>query len=344
MKKLQKVLGIILALTMVTALMGCGSKPAEKSEEATTEAAATEEAGTEAAATEEATTEEAGADAGDIVIGVSWQDLKNEYIKGLADAAEAYASENAINLISNDGAGDTETQLSQIETFISQGVDAIIFNPYDADGGIPAAAKAKEAGIPIILVCTVLSDMSNVTSFVGSNDVTAGEMEAQLIVDMIGEKGNVVILRGPNGHSAEVNRSEGIFNVLDQYPDVNVVFDQTANWDRSEAMALLENWIQTGTEINGVISENDEMAVGAFNALVAAGKDDIPVVGIDGIADAYRSISEGGMTATYLQDNVAQAQTSIDVAIKAAKGETVEELYDIPFTLVNIDNVEEFIK
>ena len=340
---MKKVLAIALTLTMVTALFGCGtSAPAET----TTQEEGAQEATTQEEGTEEATTQEEGTEvaAGDVVIGASWQDLKNEYIKGLADSAESYAKENGINLISNDGAGDTETQLSQIETFISQGVDAIIFNPYDSDGGVPAAQKARDAGIPVILVCSVLSDMSSVDTFVGSNDVTAGEMEAKLIAETIGGKGNVVILRGPNGHSAEVNRSEGIFNVLEEYPDIEVVFDQTANWDRAEAMGLMENWIQTGTEIHGVISENDEMAVGAYNALAAANKGDIPVVGIDGIADAYRSISEGGMIATFLQDNVAQAETAVDVAIKAANGETIDELYDIPFTLVDKDNVADFMK
>ena len=322
---MKKTLAILLALMMVLSLAACGAK-----------APAAETPATDAPATEAPADDE-------IVIGASWQDLKNEYIKNLADAAEAYCTAEGINLISNDGAGDPETQISQVETFITQGVDAIVLNPYDADGCIPAAAKAKEAGIPCILVCTVLSDMSNVTSFVGSNDTVAGEMEAQLIVDTLGGKGNVVILRGPNGHSAEINRTAGIFSVLENYPDVTVLYDQTANWDRAEAMSLVENWLQTGAEINGVISENDEMAVGAYNALEAAGLGDVPVVGIDGIADAYQSIADGKMLATYLQDAVGQAETAIQVAIKAAKGEAVEANYDIPFTLVNADNVADFI-
>ncbi len=329
MVKTKRVLAVILALILATSLAACGGTSA----------------GNTPASDEPApSTEASAADGGKIIIGASWQDLKNEYIKGLADAAESYCAANGIELISVDGAGKPETQISQIETFITQGVSAIILNPYDSDGCIPAAVKAKEAGIPCILVCSVLSDMSSVTSFVGSNDVNAGKMEAQLIADTIGGKGNVVILRGPNGHSAEVNRSEGILSVLQNYPDIKVVFDQTANWDRAEAMSLMENWLQTGTEINGVISENDEMAIGAFNALEAAGKADTPVVGIDGIADAYRSISEGGMLATYLQDSTAQAETAVQVAIKAANGETVDALYDIPFTLVNKDNVASFIK
>ncbi len=279
-----------------------------------------------------------------IVIGASWQDLKNEYIKGLADATESYCKEKGIKLLSVDGAGDPEKQISNVENFIAQKVDAIILNPYDSSGCVPAAAKAKDAGIPLILVCSVLTDMSDVTSFVGSNDETAGEMIAQKIVDVIGGKGNVVILRGPNGHSAEVNRSKGIFTVLGKNQNVKVVFDQTANWDRAQAMSLMENWIQTGTKIDGVISENDEMAVGAYNALAAAGLGDTPVIGIDGIADAYRSISEGGMIATYLQDNVAQAETAVDVALKAISGETVDSLYEVPFTLVDSTNVADFIK
>lgn len=325
MKTMKKFLATLMAIMMVLSLAACGGTTAETP-----------------AVDEPA--EAPAADAGnEIVIGATWQDLKNEYIKSLEDVAVAYCAELGVKLISNDGVGDPDTQISQVETFITQGVDAIILNPYDADGCIPAAVKAQEAGIPCIVICTSLSDMSSVTSFVGSNDVVAGQMEAQMIVDAIGGAGNVVILRGPNGISAEINRSEGIFNVLDELSDIEVVFDQTANWDRAEAMSLMENWLQTGTEINGVIAENDEMALGAYNALVAAGKGEIPVVGIDGIPDAYQSISEGGMLATYMQDNVSQSKTAVDVAIKAAKGEAVEVDYDVPFTLVNAENVADFM-
>lgn len=108
-------------------------------------------------------------------------------------------------------------------------------------------------------------------------------------------------------------------------------------------MGLMENWLQTGAEIDGVISENDEMAIGAYIALDAAGKGDVPVVGIDGIADAYQSIANGEMLATYLQDHVSQAQTAVDVAVKAANGEEVEDRYDIPFTLVDKNNVADYL-
>ena len=284
-------------------------------------------------------------DSNTITIGCTWQDLANEYIANLADAAEAYCEEKGYTYISSDGAGDANNQVSQVENYITQGVDAIILNPYDKDGCIPAAQKAKEAGIPCVVVCTQLSDLSSATAYVGSDDVNAGEIEMQMVADAIDGKGDIAVILGPTGISAQTDRSQGIQNILDKYPDIHVIYEEPANWDRAEAMALMENWLQTGKTINAVVAQNDEMAMGAYNAIAAAGKQgEIPVVGIDAIADALQSVKDGGLLCTVLQNYTSQAQTAVDVVVKAANGEQVDDWYDVPFELVTKDNIGDYLK
>ena len=340
----KKILMVVLAVLVVAMAFTACSAPADTSSD---EPAATEDAATEDAAADDAAAEDTAdaADAkadGDIVIGVTYQDLQNEYIKQLADVIEEYSAEKGISIVTADGEGDASNQISQVENFITQGVDAIILNPYDKDGCIPAAQKAAEAGIPCVGLCTQLSDLSILTSYVGSNDVQAGEIEMQQVADALDGKGNIVIIEGPMGISSQIQRYEGIENILKNYPDIKVLYTQTANWDRAEAMALMENWLQTGEQIDGVVAENDEMAMGAFNACKAAGLD-IPVVGIDGIPDALNSVKEGGMICSVLQNSTKQAQTAFDVALAAAKGEAVEDYYDVPFEPVTSENIDEYL-
>ncbi len=317
--------GLLSAMMVFGLLAGCGSSGTEEK--------------TEGGST---TKEEAG-DKDQITVACTWQDLANEYIMQLAEVAEAYCEEKGYQYVSADGQGDADNQVSQVENFITQGVDAIVLNPYDKDGCIPCAQKAAEAGIPIVVVCTQLSDLSSATAFVGSNDVEAGEIEMQMVADAIDGKGDIAVILGPTGISAQADRSQGIQNILDKYPDINVIYEESANWDRAEAMTLMENWLQTGKTINAVVAQNDEMAIGAYNAIAAAGKQkDIPVVGIDAIADALKSVEEGGLLCTVFQNAKAQSETAIDVAVQAAKGEKVDDWYDVPFELVTSDNVGDY--
>jgi putative xylitol transport system substrate-binding protein/inositol transport system substrate-binding protein len=202
--------------------------------------------------------------------------------------------------------------------------------------------KAVEAGIPIVGVNTrVKSD--KLTSYVGSQDVTAGEMEMQKIVDLLGGKGNIVIIEGPMGQSAQIERREGIRNILDKNPDIKVLAEKTANWSRSEAMTVMETWLQAFDQIDAIVAENDEMALGAREAVKAAGKD-IPAIGVDGITDALNAVENDDLVASIFQDGAGQGSKAVEVLVNAIKGDTVEENYWIDFEEVNKDNVAEFKK
>lgn len=279
---------------------------------------------------------------GGLKLGITLYSLKNEFTVRIANAAEEMANEMGAELVVYDGNYDPSTQISQVETMISDGVDGIILNPQDAEACAPCVDKAVAAKIPIVGVNTrVKSD--KLTSYVGSQDVIAGEMEMQKIVDLLKGKGKIVIIEGPMGQSAQIERRQGIQNVLDKNPGIEVLAEKTANWSRSEGMTVMENWLQAFDEIDAIVAENDEMALGAREAVKAAGKN-IPAVGVDGITDALTAIKNDDLIASMFQDGAGQGSKSVEVLIKAIKGEAVEENYWIDFEEVNKDNVAEFEK
>lgn len=286
------------------------------------------------------------AEAKKIKVGLTVANMSNESNAIYADAAVAYAATiDNLELIVVDGAGSSEKQVAQCENFVAQGVDCVILSPFDFDGCVPAAQVCVDAGIPVFTSKGIIAAQDIVSTYVGSNDLNAGIMEMEYIAEQLGGKGNIVIIEGPTGVTGAVLRNEGIHKTLEKYPDIEVLYTQPADWYRDQAMSLMENWLQLDAKIDAVVAHNDEMALGAYDALVAAGKDkETIVIGIDGIDAAFKSVKEGGLKASILQDSKSIAEASIDVALKLAAGETVEPQYDIPYALVTIDNVDEYLK
>ena len=280
-----------------------------------------------------------------IVIGLTDANMSNESNAIFSNAAIEYAATmDNVELIVNDGEGDAEKQIAQCESFVAQGVDVVIISPYDYDAACTAAQVCVDAGIPVFVAKGLIADMSLVETYVGSDDFNAGAIEMNYIAELLGGKGNIVIIEGPTGVTGAVLRNDGIASVLEEYPDIEVLYSQPADWYRDQAMQLMENWLQLGADINAVVAHNDEMALGAYDALEAAGMaDSVPVIGIDGIQAAVESVGEGKLTASILQDSKTIAETAIDVAVKIANGEEIEEEYDIPYQVITIDNYEEFL-
>jgi inositol transport system substrate-binding protein len=278
-----------------------------------------------------------------LVVGVTLQDLSNEFIAMLKDAIikrqqDLYPD---LTLIINDAEGDAEKQDSQMHSFISQGVDAIIVCPRDAYAIIPSIEASVAADIPVITLSALAAEKVGQYAITSEN-ADGGELEMQHVADNIGGKGKIAILRGPIGASAEIGRYEGYKRVLDKYPDIEVVFDQTGNWSREQGMAIMENWLQTGVKLDAVVAQNDEMILGALMAAEAAGvSDEIFMAGLDGIPDAFQAVEDGRLDVTLLQDSIGQAYGSVDMAVKAAMGEPVEDV-NIPFELVTIENVADY--
>ncbi|WP_232831399.1 substrate-binding domain-containing protein [Pseudogemmobacter bohemicus] len=294
-------------------------------------------------------------------IGAAVYGLNAEFMQIWADAAENHPAvkEGLVELTVFDGRYDALVQQEQFETMITEGYSAIIFVPIDIEAGAAAVDAAAEAGIPVFGSNTRVNS-DKLTAYVGSNDVESGYMEAKYILDKIGCKGNVVIIEGPIGQSAQIQRLEGNQKALAECPDVKVLEQQTANWSRAEAQTLMENWLtKHGSAINGVIGQNDEMALGAIEAIKAANLNvgDFAIAGIDGVTDALHAVKAGDM-ASILQDGAAQAQGALDLAIASAipgyepmspiwkkypdmpwnGGKDAE--YNVPWTPVTAENVD----
>jgi inositol transport system substrate-binding protein len=280
-----------------------------------------------------------------ITIGISYQNLQNEFIINIQDAVQAEAKKLNVKLIESDGQGSADSQYSQIQNFLAQGVDAIILNPYDKEGDVRVVDASVAAHKPLVVVNAIVSNLDKANAYVGSQDAEAGKIEAQRMVDVLGGKGNVVIIHGPNGHSAEVQRTEGIREILTNYPNVKVVAEQTANWDRAQALDLMQNWLASGQQIDGVLAQNDEMALGALKAVEAAGKQNqIAVIGIDAIPDALKAVADGKMIGTVFQDAKGQGTMAVDMAVDLVNGKQVKHDNYIPFQLVTKTNVAQFIQ
>ena len=286
---------------------------------------------------------DSGGDEDKIVIGWTDANLSNESNALCADAAIARADELGVELIVNDGEGTSDKQISQCESFVAQGVDVVIISPYDYDACVTAAQVCVDAGIPVFVAKGTIANMDIVETYVGSNDYNAGVMEMEYIAELLGGQGNIVVIEGPTGVTGAVLRNDGINDVLADYPDINVLYSQPADWYRDQAMQLMENWLQLGTDIDAVVAHNDEMALGAYDALEAAGITDVPVIGIDGIQAAVESVGEGKMSASILQDSNTIGSKAIDVAVDIANGKEVEKEYDSPYQLITKDNYEDFL-
>lgn len=299
-------------------------------------------------------------------IGAAPYGLNAEFMQIWSAALEEHPAvkSDEVELTVFDGRYDALVQQEQFNTMITQKFNAIIFVPIDIEAGATAVQAAHDAGIPVIGSNTrVNSDL--LSSYVGSDDTISGYMEAKAVLDKIGCKGNVVIIEGPIGQSAQISRLEGNQKALAECPDVKVLEQQTANWSRAEAQTLMENWLTSHPgQINGVIGQNDEMALGAVEAIKSAGlkTEDFAIAGIDGITDALTAVKEGTIT-SILQDARAQAQGALDLAILHAKkgdykpqsdiwaqypdmpfNDGKDKEYNVPWTPVTAENVDKLLE
>ena len=279
-----------------------------------------------------------------LVIGATMLSMQNEFVVNVADEMEAKAKELGVELIVVDAERSSLKQVEQVESFIAQGVDAIILNPCEVEASSPAVKVAMDAKIPIINVNSETT--SKPTAFVGSDDVESARIAMKYINEKLGGKGNVIIIHGYMGQAAQIKRDQGAKEILKANPGLKLLAEQSGEWDRAKAMSLTENWIQSfGPKINAIFAQNDEMGMGAVKALEAAGlKNKIIVVSIDAIPDALQAVKKGTLDATVFQNAKEQGGKAIETAVKAAKKEAFEKDILIPFQLVTKENVGEFLK
>lgn len=302
MKETKKVLVLLLVLAMAISMFGCGGaeEPAEEAPAGPT-------------------------------IGLVVSTLNNPFFVDLKDGAQAKADELGATLVVLDSQDDAATELSNVEDLINQGVDLIMINPTDSEAVGSAIAAANEAGIPVITLDRSAKS-GDVVTHIASDNVAGGKMAGEYVIELLGGVGNVVELEGIPGASAAIERGQG-FNEAIAESDIQVIAKQTANFDRAEGLSVMENILQAQPEINAVFAHNDEMALGALEAIKASGRD-IKVVGFDATADAVAAVEAGEMAATVQQLPKEIGANGVDAAMKVLNGETVEAYIPVALALV----------
>ncbi|MEV4242294.1 substrate-binding domain-containing protein [Streptosporangium canum] len=282
-----------------------------------------------------------GAAAGDIKLGMSVSTLNNPYFVQLRKGAEDEAKKQGVALTVTDAQNDASQQVNQIQNFASQSMKAIIINPVDSDAAGPAVKAAERSKIPVIAVDRVVNG-ATVAQTVASDNVAGGKLAAQELAKQMGEKGKVAVLQGVPGTSAARDRGQGFTEGIKAYPDIQVVAQQPADFDRTKGLDVMTNLVQSNPGITGVFAENDEMALGAVKALGAKAGKEVKIVGFDGTPDGLKAIQAGTLNASIAQQPQLLGQQAVQGAIKAAKGEKIEATVAVPVKAVNKDNVAEF--
>jgi inositol transport system substrate-binding protein len=278
-----------------------------------------------------------------VKIGVTFPIL-DQFLQTVADGMQAKATEMGtvdLNIVA--AQEKTDVQLGQVENFISQKVDAIIVIPVDTDAAGPMTAKAQAAKIPLVYVNRRPSDLPKGVPYVGSDSLYAGTVEMESLAKLANGKGNVVILQGDPANEAAVLRTKGCNDVVAKNPGMKVTKTQAGNWYRDKGLSIMENWIQSGEQIDVVCANNDEMALGAIQALKNAKLlDKVFVGGVDATKDALAAMKAGDLEVTVFQDAKGQGGGGVDAAYKLVKGQTVPDLVDVPYQLVTPDNMAKF--
>ncbi|MEM6160984.1 substrate-binding domain-containing protein [Erwinia sp. P6884] len=278
----------------------------------------------------------------DLQVGVSMALFDDNFLTIVRTAMQKEMQEKNVNGQIEDAKGDVSQQLQQVQSFISQGVDAIIVNPVDTNAVKPIMDQASQAGVPLIFVNRRPAlPLTGKMAYVGSDSELAGRLQMEALAKKMNFKGNIAILLGDLANESTRERTKGVKAVVAKYPGLKVVQEQTAKFTRNDAVDVVSNWMTAGEDIQAIAANNDEMAIGALQAL---GKNagQVLVAGVDGTPDALQMLKNGKMVATVFQDAKGQGEGAVQAAIKLANGEDVQKIVDIPYKLITKENMAQF--
>ncbi|MFE3449986.1 substrate-binding domain-containing protein [Nonomuraea sp. NPDC059194] len=278
---------------------------------------------------------------GDIKIGMTVSTLNNPFFVQLKAGAEEEAKKLGVALTVTDAQNDASQQVNQVQNFTSQNMKAIVINPVDSDAAAPAVKAAERVKIPVIAADRGVNG-AEVAQTVASDNVEGGKLAAQELAKQLGEKGDVVVLQGVAGTSASRDRGQGFAEGIKAFPNIKVVAQQPADFDRTKGLDVMTNLLQSHPDITGVFAENDEMALGAIKALGAKAGKEVKVVGFDGTPDGLKAIQEGTLAASVAQQPKLLGRQSVEGAVKAAKGESIPKVVAVPVKVATKENIAEF--
>src|SRR5215470_15716084 len=286
-----------------------------------------------------------------IKIGVTMAVFDDVWLTTVRDSMSKWAGNHKeIELTIVDAKNDTNKQVGQVENFLAQNLDAIVILPVDTAATGPMTKAVVAAKKPLVYVNRKPDNLPKGVVYCCSNSIDAGIYNMEELGKAMGGKGNVVILMGELSNEAAHGRTDGIKKVIkEKFPNIKVIREQTGNWQREQGRTLMENWLASGDKIDGVASNNDEMALGALMAIKAANKlKQIPVGGTDGSADALASMDRGELNNTVFQDPVGQGEGALEAAYLMVKKQPNPKAKDdviwIPYQRITKANYKEYMK
>jgi ABC-type sugar transport system substrate-binding protein len=284
-------------------------------------------------------------------ISVSMDKFDDNFLTILRNRMSDYAKTlPGVSVQIADAQDDISRQLSQVQNFIANGVDAIIVNPVDTSATVAITKAAADAGVPLVYVNRQPIDVDKLgpkAAFVASNEAESGTLETKEICKLLGGKGSILVIEGQLRNQAAVQRTKDIHEVIStpECTGIKIIAEQTAEWDRTKGQNLMTNWLSKGMKFDAVVSNNDEMAIGALQAMKSAGIDTRKAVvgGIDATQDALASMKAGDLKVTVFQDAAGQGKGAVDMALALAAGKSVDKKVYIPFQLVTPANMDQFM-
>ena len=335
MKKLAVVLAMVLT---VTAMAGCGGKSTESTNTDTSADTETSEGGDE--------NEAASGEMRDVVVMV--KNSTAPFWISTMDGAKQAGEDFGVNVIfktpvdTAEGSGN-EQQSQLCEEAIVSGADAVVIAPVDSEAIVPATKKINDAGIPVINLNTRISDAEQYVTFVGLENVNQGYDTAKVVLEKMEGEGTIFIIEGSTGAQTSIDRVTGFEKALAEYPNIEVVAQQSANYSRADAMNVVQNLLQSYPDVDAIICCNDEMAMGTAEAVDAAGKTgEILISGQDANDDAVGAVKEGKLFATSFGNPYMQGYTAVQAAVDVLEGKEVEDFYEVKTKVVTLENVDTF--
>lgn len=326
MKHWTRIVSVIVLVALVALAAGCGAKPATPGQSSNPAANGPKKY-------------TIGYDI--YFVGNTWSVQMMQEFKG---AAERHKDE--LNpVVYTESEGKVDKQIANIEDMIAKKVDAIIVTPNSPSAIAPVLDKASAAGIKVIL-CAAKADTDNYTALVTVDDVDFGRAGAQWLADKLGGKGNIIALNGIAGISVSDDRWKGAKEVFDKYPDIKIVGVQGADWDYAKAKAATANLLAANPKIDGVWSQGGEMTLGAIEAFQAANRPLVPMTGEDnnGFLKKWKELQPSGFTAVAASKPTWLSAESLEVALKALKGEPVTKDDYIPAPTITDSNLDKFVR
>jgi len=276
----------------------------------------------------------AASEAPEVTIGLSVSTLQNPFFVSLKEGAEAAAERLGVTLLVEDAGDDADQQATQIQSLIDEGASVLLINPVGSDSVVAAIEAANEAEVPVFTIDRSASG-GEVVSHIASDNLAGGKMAGDYLAESLGKTGKIVELQGIPGTSAAEARGAGFNEAMEAYPDMELIAQETANFDRAEGQTVFAAILEEQDEIDGVFAHNDEMILGAIEAAKEADRaGEIQFVGFDAVEDAITALEAGDLLATVAQQPAEMGRLGVEAAVSYLNGEEVDDFIPVDLALI----------